>query len=335
MKILKTVAAAIAAVVFAVSAYYVFSPLVDSIRSGYETGEAVSAARVQIDSYRDTAIAVSPAEPVQEAEGTAAEDLPPAQDDTIVDSVYLKAQAFNRDLIGNQELIDYGWWNSVDLDLSPYGIEDQQIGVIEIPSIELEMPLYLAATYEHLAKGCVVMGGTSLPIGGENTHTVIAGHRGYRGGDYLINIEDIAIGDQIVVTNLWGQVSYTAAEIKVIEPWDTTPLYIDEGQRLLTLLTCHPYGSGGRYRYLVVCTENVPEQATSPTTNEIAGSEPTALESNAEMPTTQTSILPDLTEQEIPIESSDAVIFWKRLIPWLGGLIVVVLVAAVFLKRRK
>ena len=68
-------------------------------------------------------------------------------------------------------------------DLTVYGIEDEVIGVLEIPAMELIMPVYLGASDAHLAAGAAVLGNTSAPIGGDNTNCVIAGHRGWRGVD--------------------------------------------------------------------------------------------------------------------------------------------------------
>lgn len=56
-----------------------------------------------------------------------------------------------------------------------------------------------------------------------------------------------------MITNLWETLTYTVSEIRVIEPSDIASVLIQPGRDLMTLLTCHPYGSGGRYRYLVFC----------------------------------------------------------------------------------
>ena len=61
------------------------------------------------------------------------------------------------------------------------------------------------------------------------------------------------IGDTVTVTNLWEQLIYQVAEIKIIYPYEVDQILIQEGRELLTLLTCHPYASGGKQRYLVIC----------------------------------------------------------------------------------
>ena len=78
-------------------------------------------------------------------------------------------------------------------DLTTYGIEDEVIGVLEIPAMELTMPVYLGASDDHLAAGAAVLGNTSAPIGGDNTNCVIAGHRGWRGADYCRHIDTLEL----------------------------------------------------------------------------------------------------------------------------------------------
>ena len=137
--------------------------------------------------------------------------------------------------------------------LADYGLENEAIGVLTIPVLSFEMPIYLGATEQHLLAGVAHLSQTSLPIGGSNTNTVIAGHRGWYGADYLRYIENLKIGDEVIVTNLWEELIYRVCEIKVIEPTQVEAILIQPNRELLTLLTCHPYATGGRQRYLVIC----------------------------------------------------------------------------------
>ena len=125
--------------------------------------------------------------------------------------------------------------------------------MLSIPAIELEMPVHLGASYDNMAAGAAVLGQTSLPIGGENTNCVIAGHRGWNGAAYFLNIDKLQEGDEVQLINLWETMNYTVTEIRIIEPTDIKQVLIQEGRELLTLMSCHPYASGGRYRYLVFC----------------------------------------------------------------------------------
>ena len=137
--------------------------------------------------------------------------------------------------------------------LTAYGVEDDIIGVLEIPAMDLTMPVYLGASDEHLALGAAVLGSTSAPIGGDNTNCVIAGHRGWRGADYFRHIDRLQVGDTVQLTNLWETLTYTVTDIQVIQPHEAEKIKIQPNRDLLTLLTCHPYASGGRQRYVVVC----------------------------------------------------------------------------------
>ena len=138
-------------------------------------------------------------------------------------------------------------------DLTAYGIEDEIIGVLEIPAMELTMPVYLGASDAHLAAGAAVFGNTSAPIGGDNTNSVIAGHRGWKGADYFRHIDKLVVGDSATLTNLWGTLTYTVTDIQVIQPHEVAKIKIQPNRDLLTLLTCHPYASGGRQRYVTYC----------------------------------------------------------------------------------
>ena len=137
--------------------------------------------------------------------------------------------------------------------LKDYGLENEVFGVISIPAMELYMPIFLGATETHLAEGAAHLSQTSLPIGGNNTNCVIAGHRGYNGASYFRYIEKLRIGDCVSITNLWETLEYRVVQIKIIYPNEVKEILIQENRDLLTLLTCHPYASGGKQRYLVIC----------------------------------------------------------------------------------
>ena len=164
-------------------------------------------------------------------------------------------QEYNRQLYAEKQcnLTDLEACEEPAADLVAYGIEDEIIGVLEIPAMELIMPVYLGASDTHLAAGAAVLGNTSAPIGGDNTNCVIAGHRGWRGADYSRHIDKLTVGDEVVITNLWETLAYTVADIQIIQPHEVEKIKIQPNRDLLTLLTCHPYASGGRQRYVVYC----------------------------------------------------------------------------------
>ncbi len=118
---------------------------------------------------------------------------------------------------------------------------------------EVELPLYLGATRQHMAEGAAHMTQTSLPIGGDNTNCVIAGHRGWKGAEFFLYLPQLEKGDIVQVTNLWETLTYQVVGTKIISPTDVDSIHIQPGKELITLLTCHPPASGGKQRYLVFC----------------------------------------------------------------------------------
>ncbi len=137
--------------------------------------------------------------------------------------------------------------------LRNYGRTDEVFAVLTIPKISLDMPVYLGATDGNLASGAAHLSQTSLPIGGENTNCVIAGHRGWNGAAYFRYVPDLEKGDLVTLQNLWETLTYVVVDTKIIAPNDVDAIRIQEGRELLTLLTCHPYASGGKQRFLVIC----------------------------------------------------------------------------------
>ena len=167
-------------------------------------------------------------------------------------------QSYNQQIWEEKQagLCDPWSYEQPSFTLGDYGLEDEVFGVITIPRLQLEMPIYLGATYKHMADGAAHLSQTSLPIGGEHTNCVIAGHRGWGGASYFRYITELEAGDEVIITNLWGELRYTVVETKIIDPNDVEEILIQQDRELLTLLTCHPYASGGKYRYVVYCERN-------------------------------------------------------------------------------
>lgn len=150
-------------------------------------------------------------------------------------------------------LVDAAACEEPAVELRKYGVEDEVMGVLEIPALELVMPVYLGASDAHLDAGAAVLGNTSAPIGGVNTNCVIAGHRGWYGADYFRHIDRLQVGDTVTITNLWESLTYAVVDIQIIQPHEVEKIKIQPGRDLLTLITCHPYASGGRQRLVVYC----------------------------------------------------------------------------------
>lgn len=169
--------------------------------------------------------------------------------------LWLDMKAYNETIFreGQEGLSDPAAYEKPSFHLGDYGLESEVFGVLSIPRLELRMPIYLGATKENMANGAAVMGQTSLPIGGDNTNCVLAGHRGWNGAAYFLYVDRLIPGDTVTVTNLWETLNYKVSDIKVIDPNDVEAIHIQANRELLTLLTCHPPASGGKQRYLVFC----------------------------------------------------------------------------------
>ena len=167
------------------------------------------------------------------------------------DELYKAMKQYNENLIKNgQNLISLEMMEKVDFDLKPYGYSKDIVGMIEIPKIGVRLPLYLGCSIEYMHLGASVISQTSLPIGGEDTNTVIAGHRGEV--DKFIRIEELDVGDEIYITNFWQQLTYKVRGFEIIGEDESNRIYIQPGKEMITLLTCHPY-QVYKERLLVYC----------------------------------------------------------------------------------
>lgn len=189
---------------------------------------------------------------------TSVDSIPPEDALILPDrypELYRAMWEYNRTIYAERQkgLSDPWAYENTSFDLTAYGLETDVFGVLSIPALELEMPLYLGASYEHMAAGAAHLSQTSLPIGGDNTNCVIAGHRGWAATAYFLHLDRLAVGDRVAITNLWETLEYEVTEIRIIEPYAVNEILIQEGRELLTLMTCHPPNSGGRFRYLVIC----------------------------------------------------------------------------------
>lgn len=151
-----------------------------------------------------------------------------------------------------KDLKDAFSYQEIDFNLKQAGFEEEMIGYITIPRMEVELPIYLGANTENLSKGAAQLTQTSLPVGGVNTNAVLAAHRGFKGAAMFRDIEKLESGDLVMLTNFQETLYYQAVEMKVIAPSDIKEVLIQEGRDMLTLITCHPYRNNYQ-RYVVYC----------------------------------------------------------------------------------
>ena len=115
-----------------------------------------------------------------------------------------------------------------------------KIGTIRVPSIDVELPIYAGTNEEILQKGAGHLEGTSLPIGGESSHTVITAHSGLPSARLFTDLNKVKIGNKFYVDNIAGTMAYEVDHIDVIDPSDFSQLLVVPGKDYATLLTCTP-----------------------------------------------------------------------------------------------
>lgn len=191
--------------------------------------------------------------------------------DNLLEELYQKLDMINKELFESKQenLTDPFSYEQESLDLSEYGIEDNVIGYIEIPKIEITLPILLGANSLNMTKGAAHLTETSYPIGGENTNSVIAAHRGWSWSKMFRNIDKLEIGDKIYIQNFREKLTYTVCDIKIVNPDNISELEIQEGKDLITLITCHPYRVNTQ-RYIVKAnrSQQIEEEVKTNTTNE-------------------------------------------------------------------
>ena len=119
---------------------------------------------------------------------------------------------------------------------------DEMMGSVEIPKINIKIPIYHTTEEEVLNKGAGHLEGSSLPVGGANTHAVISAHRGLPSASLFTDLDQMKVGDHFLLHVLDETLCYEVDKISVVKPEDTSALAGEDGQDLVTLLTCTPYG---------------------------------------------------------------------------------------------
>lgn len=136
---------------------------------------------------------------------------------------------------------------SLDPTVEPYAsllnlAGDGMMGYVEIPSINVYLPIYHGTSSQVLEQGIGHLQNTSLPVGGEGSHTVLTGHTGLAGKRLFTDLTQVEVGDVFYLHILGETLAYQVYETAVVEPHDTSRLVVEPGRDLATLLTCYPYG---------------------------------------------------------------------------------------------
>ena len=191
----------------------------------------------QWNSYRQSRLISSYTDGVEEKNGKNAIDY---------DLEWQKAEAYNKNLLpmilpdsfAIAEMSDRDEAYMACLNLNGDGI----MGIVEIPKINVKLPIYHTTDTDVLEIGAGHLEGSSLPIGGESNHAVISAHRGLPSATLFTDLDKLEKGDHFLLHVLDDTLCYEVDQISVVEPEQTEALSVVEGEDLVTLLTCTPYG---------------------------------------------------------------------------------------------
>ena len=162
-------------------------------------------------------------------------------DENEYSAIFERAHAYNKALYEtNYPLMDYknvpGYYDTLRI------TDNAMIGYLKIDRIGVELPIYHGTSDDVLNRGVGHLEGSSLPIGGENTHSIMSAHRGLPSSKLFTDLDRMEIGDNFQIIILDQVLTYQVDFIKVIEPTDVSDLQIIEGGDYCTLFTCTPYG---------------------------------------------------------------------------------------------
>lgn len=172
-----------------------------------------------------------------------------------------KADDYNRKLrkisfpfVGYSELDDQ-YYSTLDVN------GDGMMGYITIEKIKVQLPIYHGTSDKVLNSAVGHMEGSSLPVGGVNTHSVLSAHRGLPSAKLFTNLDKVEVGDIFTITILNQTITYQVDQVLVVLPNQIDDLYVEKGQDYCTLVTCTPYGIN-THRMLVRGTriENIEEE---------------------------------------------------------------------------
>ena len=176
---------------------------------------------------------------------TAYQELIQQTDDSVLQETKQRAVTYNlaitpgtADAYSEEALVSAAEDYDDQLDIAGNGI----MGYVEIPKIQVNLPIYHGTDAEVLDRGVGHPLGSSLPVGGENTHTILSGHSGMASQKMFTDLEQLVPGDVFYLNVLNETLAYQVTEINTVLPYETDLLGIVPGEDLCTLVTCTPYG---------------------------------------------------------------------------------------------
>lgn len=156
-------------------------------------------------------------------------------------SYFDKALSYNKKLLKlSNPLIQYKKLGKVNdiLNINSYGM----MGYVSIDKLNVELPIYYGTSQEILNSKVGLLEGTSYPIGGEGTHSVLSAHRGLPSSKLFTDLDKLEVGDTFVISILDRTLTYEVDQILIVKPKELESLNIDKKKDYVTLMTCTPYG---------------------------------------------------------------------------------------------
>lgn len=155
--------------------------------------------------------------------------------------IFQEAENYNKELAKDPEAIyspdEVEGYDDI-LDISGTGI----MGYVTIEKLDIKLPVYHGTSAEVMERACGHLKGTSFPIGGESTHSVLSAHRGVPSAKLFTDLDKMEVGDTFTVTVLNKVLTYQVDRISIVKPAEVEGLQIEEGKDYCTLMTCTPYG---------------------------------------------------------------------------------------------
>lgn len=208
---------------------------------------------------------------------TAYQELIQQTDDSVLQEAKQRAVAYNlaispgtADAYSEESLLSAAENYDNQLDIAGNGI----MGYVEIPKIQVNLPIYHGTDAEVLDRGVGHLLGSSLPVGGKNTHTILSGHSGMASQKMFTDLEQLVPGDVFYLNVLGKTMAYQVTEINTVLPYETDLLGIVPGEDLCTLVTCTPYGINTHR--LLVRGSRIPYEEVAVMEEETASVEPAA-----------------------------------------------------------
>ena len=196
---------------------------------------------------------------------TAYQELIQQTDDSVLQEAKQRAVSYNlaitpgtADAYSEESLSSAAENYDNQLDIAGNGI----MGYVEIPSIQIRLPIYHGCTENEFSKGAGHLPSSSLPVGGRSTHAVLAAHSGRADSKMFTDLDQVKEGDLVYLYVLNKTLTYEVDKITVTTPFDTDAIQIIDGEDLLTLLTCTPYGTN-THRLLVRGHRIFPDETRS------------------------------------------------------------------------